>query len=107
MGLLYTPWYGGRPDGPGIPHRNIADPCRRRRRGPHYPPGLDDARRLAVQVTRTIVAEARYGILSGVMAAFGRVMAEVGAILIVGGNIAGRARVMTTAIALETDKGKL
>ncbi|MEK6697650.1 MAG: ABC transporter permease [Nitrospirota bacterium] len=57
------------------------------------------------QVTRTIVAEARYGILSGVMAAFGRVMAEVGAILIVGGNIAGRTRVMTTAIALETDKG--
>ncbi len=57
------------------------------------------------QVTRTIVAEARYGILSGVIAAFGRVMAEVGAILIVGGNIAGLTRVMTTAIALETDKG--
>ncbi|HKN18454.1 MAG TPA: tungstate transporter permease, partial [Dissulfurispiraceae bacterium] len=36
---------------------------------------------------------------------FGRVMAEVGAILIVGGNIAGYTRVMTTTIALETDKG--
>lgn len=57
------------------------------------------------QVSRTIIAEARYGILTGVVAAFGRVMAEVGAILIVGGNIAGLTRVMTTAIALETDKG--
>ncbi len=39
------------------------------------------------------------------MPALGRVMAEVGAILIVGGNIAGYTRVMTTTIALETDKG--
>jgi tungstate transport system permease protein len=43
--------------------------------------------------------------MSGITAAFGRVMAEVGAILIVGGNIAGYTRVMTTTIALETDKG--
>jgi tungstate transport system permease protein len=43
--------------------------------------------------------------MSGIIAAFGRVMAEVGAILIVGGNIAGFTRVMTTTIALETDKG--
>jgi len=57
------------------------------------------------QVTLTIIGEARYGIMSGVIAAFGRVMAEVGAILIVGGNIAGYTRVMTTTIALETDKG--
>jgi len=57
------------------------------------------------QVSWTIVHEARYGIMSGVIAAFGRVMAEVGAILIVGGNIAGYTRVMTTTIALETDKG--
>ncbi len=57
------------------------------------------------QVTRTVIAEARFGIISGVVAALGRVMAEVGAILIVGGNIAGLTRVMTTAIALETDKG--
>jgi tungstate transport system permease protein len=57
------------------------------------------------QVTITIIAEARYGILSAIIAAFGRVMAEVGAILIVGGNIAGYTRVMTTTIALETDKG--
>ncbi|MBA4348521.1 MAG: tungstate transporter permease [Thermodesulfovibrio sp.] len=58
-----------------------------------------------LQVTATIVKEARYGIISGIMAALGRVMAEVGAILIVGGNIAGYTRVMTTTIALETDKG--
>ncbi len=58
-----------------------------------------------VQVSRTVINEARYGILTGIIAAFGRVMAEVGAILIVGGNIAGLTRVMTTAIALETDKG--
>lgn len=57
------------------------------------------------QVTRTVIAEARYGILTAVVAAFGRVIAEVGAILIVGGNIAGLTRAMTTAIALETDKG--
>jgi tungstate transport system permease protein len=57
------------------------------------------------QVAITIIKEARYGIMSGIIAAFGRVMAEVGAILIVGGNIVGYTRVMTTTIALETDKG--
>jgi len=57
------------------------------------------------QISMTIIREARYGIMSGIIAAFGRVMAEVGAILIVGGNIAGFTRVMTTTIALETDKG--
>src|SRR4030066_2251655 len=57
------------------------------------------------QMTITIIKEARYGIMSAVIAAFGRVMAEVGAILIVGGNIEGYTRVMTTRIALEPDKG--
>jgi tungstate transport system permease protein len=57
------------------------------------------------QVSLTIIREARYGIMSAFIAGFGRVMAEVGAILIVGGNIAGYTRVMTTTIALETDKG--
>jgi tungstate transport system permease protein len=57
------------------------------------------------QETLAIFHEARYGIISAIVAAFGRVMAEVGAILIVGGNIAGYTRVMTTTIALETDKG--
>lgn len=58
-----------------------------------------------LQESVAIIREARYGMLSGIIAAFGRVMAEVGAILIVGGNIAGYTRVMTTTIALETDKG--
>jgi tungstate transport system permease protein len=57
------------------------------------------------QVSLTVIREARYGIMSAIIAGFGRVMAEVGAILIVGGNIAGFTRVMTTTIALETDKG--
>ena len=57
------------------------------------------------QISMSVIREARFGIMSGIVAAFGRVVAEVGAILIVGGNIAGYTRVMTTAIALETDKG--
>jgi len=59
-----------------------------------------------VQVSMTVMNEARYGIMAAIIAALGRVMAEVGAILIVGGNIAGYTRVMTTTIALETDKGE-
>ena len=58
-----------------------------------------------LQAGVAVIGEARYGIMSAVIAAFGRVMAEVGAILIVGGNIAGYTRVMTTTIALETDRG--
>lgn len=57
------------------------------------------------QESAAVVREARYGILAAVIAGLGRVMAEVGAILIVGGNIRGYTRVMTTTIALETDKG--
>ena len=57
------------------------------------------------QTAVAIIREARMGIMAAVIAAFGRVIAEVGAILIVGGNIAGLTRVMTTAIAMETDKG--
>ena len=52
-----------------------------------------------------MIREARYAIMAGVIAGLGRVMAEVGSIIIVGGNIAGYTRVMTTTIALETDKG--
>ena len=59
----------------------------------------------ARQQAVTIIKEARYGIISGIMAGFGRANAELGAVLIVGGNIAGYTRVMTTSIALETDKG--
>jgi len=58
-----------------------------------------------LQEVVTVIREARYSIMAGVMAGLGRVMAEVGAVIIVGGNIAGYTRVMTTTIALETDKG--
>ena len=49
----------------------------------------------------------RYALLTVVLAAFGRAISEVGAVMIVGGNIDGFTRVMTTAIALETSKGDL
>lgn len=49
----------------------------------------------------------RYALLMVVIAAFGRAISEVGAVMIVGGNIDGFTRVMTTAIALETSKGDL
>jgi ABC-type tungstate transport system substrate-binding protein len=49
----------------------------------------------------------RYGVLTVLLTAFGRAIAEVGAVMIVGGNIDGVTRVMTTAIALETSKGDL
>ncbi len=49
----------------------------------------------------------RFGLLTIGLTAFGRAVAEVGAVMIVGGNIAGVTRVMTTAIALETSKGDL
>jgi tungstate transport system permease protein len=57
------------------------------------------------QASLTVIAEARFGIIAAIIAGFGRLIAEVGAILIVGGNIAGYSRVMTTTIALEADKG--
>ncbi len=49
----------------------------------------------------------RYALLTVLLAAFGRAISEVGAVMVVGGNIEGFTRVMTTAIALETSKGDL
>jgi tungstate transport system permease protein len=54
-----------------------------------------------------LLAMARAGLVTAFLAGFGRAIAEVGAIIIVGGNIAGVTRTMTTAIALETSKGNL
>jgi tungstate transport system permease protein len=54
-----------------------------------------------------LIAMARTAMLTAVLAGFGRTMSEVGAIIIVGGNIAGHTRTMTTAIVLETMKGDL
>ncbi|EST55178.1 ABC transporter permease [Brevibacillus panacihumi W25] len=58
-----------------------------------------------VQMMITIVREARGGIWSGVAAAYGRAISEVGAVMLVGGNIEHHTRVMTTAIILETRTG--
>lgn len=55
----------------------------------------------------TLLWDSRFSLLTAVLAGFGRAAAEVGAVIIVGGNIAGVTRVMTTAIALETSKGDL
>ncbi|MDK1019427.1 MAG: ABC transporter permease [Actinomycetota bacterium] len=55
---------------------------------------------------RILTREARAGVLAAVAAAFGRVIAEVGAVLIVGGNIAGETRVLTTAIVQETRQAR-
>lgn len=55
----------------------------------------------------TLVHDARYSLLTAILAGLGRALAEVGAVMIVGGNINHVTRVMTTAIALETSKGEL
>jgi len=60
------------------------------------------ARRVA-----TLIVDARFSLVTALLAGFGRAAAEVGAVIIVGGNIDGFTRTMTTAIALETSKGDL
>ena len=57
------------------------------------------------QVALATVREARVGVIVAVIAGFGAVISEVGAVMMVGGNIAGKTRVVTTAIVLETGKG--
>ena len=60
-----------------------------------------------LQAAVTVVWDIRFSLLTAVLAGLGRASAEVGAVMIVGGNIDGVTRVMTTAIALETSKGDL
>lgn len=57
------------------------------------------------QQIRFLISELRYGLLAAVLLGFGRAMAEVGAVMMVGGNIRYKTRVMTTAIVLETNQG--
>ncbi|MBX9741065.1 MAG: ABC transporter permease [Beijerinckiaceae bacterium] len=64
--------------------------------------GVGPAQRLA-----TLLYDARFSLVTAMLAGFGRAAAEVGAVMIVGGNIEGFTRTMTTAIALETSKGDL
>ncbi len=61
----------------------------------------------SLQTVITIVKEARFAILGGVILGFGRAISEVGAAMMIGGNIRGYTRVLTTAIAFETSLGDL
>ena len=75
--------------------------------------GVDPQMRLQVlslgatqsQAAWAILRQARVGVIAALVAGFGSVISEVGAVMLVGGNIEGRTRVMTTAIVLETRKG--
>jgi tungstate transport system permease protein len=59
-----------------------------------------------VRTAMAVFSEARFALTGAVIAGFGRVIAEVGVAMMVGGNIKGYTRIMTTAIALETSKGE-
>lgn len=59
-----------------------------------------------VQAGWRVLQEVRFGVMAAVIAGFGRVIAEVGVAMMLGGNIRGYTRTMTTAIALETSKGE-
>lgn len=58
------------------------------------------------RVMSTVLYEVRFGVMAAIISGFGRVISEVGCALMVGGNIAGETRTITTAIALETSKGE-
>lgn len=57
------------------------------------------------RVMLTVLHEVRFGVMAAIISGFGRVISEVGCAIMVGGNIAGETRTITTAIALETSKG--
>jgi tungstate transport system permease protein len=75
--------------------------------------GVDPQLRLQVQAlgatkgqtTMAILSEARIGVIVSIIAGFGAIISEVGAVMMVGGNIEHKTRVLTTAIVLETRKG--
>ena len=59
-----------------------------------------------LRAAMTLLYEVRFGVMAAIIAGFGRVIAEVGVAMMLGGNIRGSTRTMTTAIALETSKGE-
>jgi tungstate transport system permease protein len=59
-----------------------------------------------LQAAKAITSEARFGVFAAIIAGFGRIIAEVGSAIMLGGNIKGFTRTITTAIALETSKGE-
>lgn len=60
----------------------------------------------AVQEAWAVLVEARIGVVAAIVAAFGGIISEVGAVMLVGGNILGKTRVLTTAIVLNTRQGE-
>lgn len=108
LGLLFTPtamiiaqWLLVTPIIAALTQQTVSD---------LYDEYAEQLRSLGVSSVRTIPTllwEGRLSLLVAVMAGFGRAIAEVGAVIIVGGNINHVTRVMTTAIALETSKGNL
>ena len=71
---------------------------------------IDTARSLGangIQITVLILKEARFAVMAAIIMGFGRAISEVGISLMVGGNIRGFTRVITTAISLETSKGDI
>lgn len=71
---------------------------------------IDTARSLGAggfQMTALILREARFAVLAAISLAFGRAISEIGVAILVGGNIRGFTRVITTAIALETSRGDI
>ena len=93
--LLVTPLIAA------LTRQSIEDPWR------DYAEELRSLRLTRWQSIVCLLHDCRYGLFTIVLAALGRALSEVGAVMIVGGNIDGFTRVMTTAIALETSKGDL
>ena len=60
-----------------------------------------------MQIIITVIKEARVAVMAAVLLGFGRALSEVGVAMMIGGNIRGYTRVLTTAIALETSMGNL
>lgn len=108
MGLLYTPTAMiiaqavlVTPLIAAIAQQSLAD------RHQEYDEWFRSLRLSRAETITTLIYEDRFSLLTAALAGFGRAIAEVGAVIIVGGNIDRVTRVMTTAIALETSKGDL
>ncbi|HLY55240.1 MAG TPA: ABC transporter permease [Stellaceae bacterium] len=108
LGLLFTPAAMvvaqamlALPIVTALAHRQVADLWR------SYGDALMDLGATRGRSIPVLLAMGRLHMLTAVLAGFGRAVSEVGAILLVGGNIAGYTRTMTTAIALETSRGDL
>ena len=108
LGLLFTPTamiiaqiHAGAADHSSLTRQTIEDLWS------EYRDELTALRISAIQRVGTLLWEARLSLVTVLLAGFGRAAAEVGTVMIVGGNIDGFTRTMTTAIALETSKGDL